>query len=381
MKVAGPLSGIKVLDFTRLLAGPYCTMMLGDMGAAVIKIESPEKGDESRSWGPPFVGGESAYFLCINRNKKSVTLDLKTPEGISKALDLVRDADVLVENFRPEVMQRLGLSYETVRVINPQLVYCSISAFGSTGPYKDIPAVDNILQGMGGLLGITGVKGGEPIRIGVAITDIGAGMWAAFGILAALLARKEIGHGQKVEASLLSGQVAWLTYMAANFFASDKSPEPMGSEHPNIVPYKAFRCKDGRYLNLAVANETHWQKLCDAAQKPSLRTPEYATNKQRVQQREELYKVLNQTFLEKSSKEWLALLNQFEVPCGPIYIMEEVFSDPQVLHEGMLQMIDHSKAGKIKQIGIPVKLSDTPGAIILPPPLLGQHNEEILGKE
>jgi crotonobetainyl-CoA:carnitine CoA-transferase CaiB-like acyl-CoA transferase len=379
--VGGPLAGIRILDFSRLLAGPYCTMMLGDMGAEVIKIESVEKGDESRGWGPPFISGESAYFLCINRNKKSITLDLKSPAGKGEALNLVQKADVVVENFRPDVMDRLGLGYEVLHKLNPQLIYCSISAFGTTGPYKDIPAVDNILQGMGGLLGITGIKGGEPIRIGVAITDIGAGMWAAFGILAALLARKEKGCGQKVEASLLNGQVAWLTYMAANYFATGKSPEPMGSEHPNIVPYKAFKCRDGRYVNLAVANENHWRKFSEAAQDPSLNAAGYSTNRLRNEKREQLYKTLDGIFLQKTSKEWLQVLNQFEVPCGPIYSMEEVFSDPQVLHEKMLQIIDHPKAGKIKQIGIPIKFSENPGAIVLPPPILGQHNKEILGRE
>lgn len=379
--MGGPLAGIRVLDFSRLLAGPYCTMMLGDMGAEVIKIESVEKGDESRGWGPPFISGESAYFLCINRNKKSITLDLKSPTGKVEALNLVQKADVVVENFRPDVMDRLGLGYEVLHKLNPQLIYCSISAFGTTGPYKDIPAVDNILQGMGGLLGITGIKGGEPIRIGVAITDIGAGMWAAFGILAALLARKEKGYGQKVEASLLNGQVAWLTYMAANYFATGKSPEPMGSEHPNIVPYKAFKCRGGRYVNLAVANENHWRKFCEVVQDPSLNAAGYSTNRLRNEKREQLYKTLDGIFLQKTSKEWLQVLNQFEVPCGPIYSMEEVFSDPQVLHEKMLQIIDHPKAGKIKQIGIPIKLSENPGAIVFPPPILGQHNKEILGRE
>ena len=379
--MGGPLAGIRVLDFSRLLAGPYCTMMLGDMGAEVIKIESVEKGDESRGWGPPFISGESAYFLCINRNKKSITLDLKSAAGKGEALNLVQKADVVVENFRPDVMDRLGLGYEVLHKLNPQLIYCSISAFGTTGPYKDIPAVDNILQGMGGLLGITGIKGGEPIRIGVAITDIGAGMWAAFGILAALLARKEKGYGQKVEASLLNGQVAWLTYMAANYFATGKSPEPMGSEHPNIVPYKAFKCRDGRYVNLAVANENHWRKFCEAVQDHSLNAAGYSTNRLRNEKREQLYKILDGVFLQKGSKEWLQVLNQFEVPCGPIYSMEEVFSDPQVLHEKMLQIIDHPKAGKIKQIGIPIKFSENSGAIVLPPPILGQHNKEILGRE
>lgn len=373
-----PLENITVLDLSRALAGPYCTVMLADMGAHVLKVEQPGRGDDTRGWGPPFVKGESAYFLSVNRNKKSVTVNLKEKEGKEIFYKLSKTADVIVENFRPGTAEKLGISYEDIKPLNEKIVYCSISGFGQSGPYKHRPGYDLILQGMGGLMTMTGEEDRPPVKIGVAITDIAAGMFAAYGILAALYTREKTGRGQYVDVSMLDCQVSWLTYQAGNFFATGVSPKRLGSAHPTIVPYQAFETSSG-YINVAVGSEKLWQNFCSAINHEELvRNPKYKTNRDRVEHRDELISALSKIFSENPADVWLDALEKKGVPAGPIYTFDQIFSDPQVLHRGMLVEMDHASAGKIKQTGVPVKLSETPGSIESPPPLLGEHTGEIL---
>ena len=376
--MASALEGIKVLDLSRALAGPYCTMMLADMGAEVIKLEMPGRGDDSRSWGPPFVEGESAYFMSINRNKKSITLNMKSEKSTEIIHRLIKQSDVLVENFRPGAMERLGLGYEQVKKMNSGIIYCSISGFGQDGPYRMLPGFDQVLQGMGGLMSITGEPGGPPIKVGVAIADIAGGMFASYGIVAALYNREKTGKGQAVDISLLDSQVAWLTYRAGAYFASGEVPQPVGSGHPVIVPYQAFKTKDV-YINIAVGNDQLWERFCKAVGlEKVMNDPKFATNAKRVENREEIVKIIGDLIAAKNGEEWLNILTDAGVPCGPIYTVDKIFSDPQVLHRQMLQELDHPKVGTIKVAGTPVKLSDTPGEVKSAPPVLGQHTQEIL---
>ena len=373
-----PLEGIKVLDLSRALAGPYCTMMLADMGAEVIKLEMPGRGDDSRAWGPPFLKGESAYFMSVNRNKMSITLNLKKKGAFDIIHKLIKQSDVILENFRPGTMERLGLSYTEVKEMNPKIIYCSISGFGQDGPYRLLPGMDQVLQGMGGLMSITGEPDGPPIKVGVAVADIAGGMFAAYGIMVALFNRQNTGKGQKIDNSLLDNQIAWLTYRAGSFFVSGKIPKPLGSGHPVIVPYQAFKAKD-TYFNLAVGNDQLWEKFCKAVGLESIiHDPKFANNSKRVKNREELVKILEDLICTKDAEKWLEILTEAGIPCGPIYTLDKLFSDPQVLHRKMVQELDHPKAGPIKVIGVPIKLSDTPGEIKTAPPTLGQHTKEIL---
>jgi crotonobetainyl-CoA:carnitine CoA-transferase CaiB-like acyl-CoA transferase len=372
-----PLDDLLVVDLTRALAGPYCTMMLADLGARVVKVETPEGGDDTRGWGPPFYDGESAYFLSVNRNKESLTLNLKDPRGRDLLLRLLGRADVLVENFRPGAMDRLGLGYAAVHERAPRLIYCSISGFGQTGPYRERAAYDLIVQGMGGIMGITGEPGGAPMRVGVAVADICAGMFAAYGILAALRARDRTGTGQWVDASMLDGQVAWMTYMAANYFATGDDPPRVGSAHVNLAPYQPFRTRDG-FVNVAVGSEGLWQKFCQAAGLPIAADPRFATNAARVRHRGELLELLAPVMERRTTAEWVDRLLEAGVPAGPIYRMAEVMNDPQVLHRQMVVEVDHPRAGRVRVNGVPVKFSDTPGAVTAPPPVLGQHTEAVL---
>lgn len=375
-----PLEGLLVVDLTRALAGPYCTLMLGDFGARVVKIEVPTGGDDARGWGPPFLAGESAYFLGINRNKESLTLDLKTPEGQQVLGRLVARADVLVENFRPGIMERLGFAYPAVCALNPGLVYCSISGFGQDGPYRERTAYDLILQGMGGLMGITGEEGGPPVKVGVAVTDIAAGMFAAYGILAALRVRDRTGMGQLVDVSMLDGQVAWMTYQAGHYFATGENPKRLGSAHPSIVPYQAFRTRDG-YVNVAVGSEAIWGRFVVAVGAPEMADdPRFRVNPDRVAHREVLIVRLEELFATRTTADWVATLEEAGVPCGPIYLLSDLFSDPQVQHRAMVVEMDHPRSGRIRQTGVPVKLSSTPGRIVSPPPVLGEHTAAILAE-
>lgn len=376
--MARALEGIKILDFSRALAGPYCSMLLADMGAEVIKVEPPGTGDDSRAWGPPFIEGESSYFLSINRNKKSIAVNLKGKNAKTIVNKLIEKSDVILETNRPGAMERLGLDYESVKKINPKIIYCSISGFGQTGPYRERPGFDQVLQGMGGIMGITGEPGGPPIKVGVAVTDIATGMFAAIGILTALYHRQRTGEGQMVDASMLDGQVSWLTYQGGRYLASGDVPEKVGSGHPLIVPYQAFKAKDA-YINIAVGNDNLWKKFCEATGLQDIvDDPKFATNAQRVKNRTEVVEIISKVIATKAMDAWLDILDKAGVPCGPIYTIDRIFADPQVQARGMLVELDHPKCGKIKVTGVPIKFSQTPAEVKTPPPVLGQHNEEIL---
>lgn len=380
MPERAPLDDLLVVDLTRALAGPYCTLMLGDLGARVIKIETPETGDDTRGWGPPFVHGESAYFLGINRNKESLTLNLKHPDGQEVLQRLLRRADVLVENFRAGTMERFGFGYQASSALNPRLIYASISGFGQDGPYRERTAYDLILQGMGGLMGTTGEEGRPPVKVGVAVTDIAAGMFAAYAILAALRARDRTGRGQMVDVSMLDSQVAWMTYQAGYYFTTGENPKRLGSAHPSLVPYQAFKTKDG-YVNVAVGSEAIWSRFVGAIGAHHLaEDPRFATNQDRVKHGAELIAFLGPIFAGRTTREWADTFERAGVPAGPIYLLSDLFTDPQVRHRQMVVEIEHPRAGRIKQTGVPMKLSETPGRIAAPPPLLGQHTESILNE-
>ncbi|KLU61147.1 formyl-coenzyme A transferase [Peptococcaceae bacterium CEB3] len=372
-----PLDGVKILDISRVLTGPFCTMLLGDLGAEVIKIEMPEKGDETREWGPPFVAGESSYYLSINRNKRSLTLDLKSEKGREIFFKLASEADVIVENFLPGTVTRLGIDYEAVRRVKPEIIYCSISGFGQDGPFKSVPAYDLMMQGIGGLMSITGEKNGEPVRIGVALIDIGAGMYAALGIMSALMVKKQTGQGQYVDVSLLDTETSWLTYMATNYFATGKDPVRLGSAHPTIVPYQAYPAKDQPFV-LAVGNDAIWHRFCAALGLSLDEDPKFVTNHDRVQNRENLNEILYKLFKQKNAQEWIDLLQAARVPCGLVNAVSQVVNHPQTKHRRMVVEMGHPKAGTIKVLGNPIKLSRTPAQYRLAPPLLGQQTEEIL---
>jgi formyl-CoA transferase len=378
------MEGIRVLDLTRALAGPYCTMMLGDLGADVIKLERPGRGDESRGWGPPFVGkpygpypGESAYFLSTNRNKRSVTVNLKSPEGQDIVRRLAAESDALVENFRTGALDRMGLGYEDLRSVNPRLVYCSISGYGRTGPYADRPGYDFVIQAEGGMMGITGPEEGPPYRVGIPIVDITTGMFAATAILAALRVRDVTGEGQMVDMSLLESQAALLTNVASNYLVGGEGHRRLGNAHPNITPYEAFQARD-RWFALAAANEGQWSILCDVIALPELENdPRFADNNARVANRAALRKVLDEAFRARDADEWLAELRQAGLPCGPINTIPDVFAHPQIVDRGLVQA-EHPTAGQVRFPGFPYKLSQTPAALRRPPPRLGQHSEEVL---
>ena len=373
------LEGIRVLDLTRALAGPFCTLMLGDNGADVIKVEIPGTGDDTRKWGPPFIGEESAYYLSINRNKRSLTLNLQDAQAQEVFMKLAKDIDVVVENFTPGVMGRFGLDYDAVKAVSPKVVYCSISGFGQDGPYRNRPAYDQIMQGVGGLMSITGEPDGEPQKIGIAVTDIGAGMWSAFAIMAALHHREKSGEGQYIDISMLDAQVAWLTYQAAFFFANGEAPKRMGAAHPTLVPYQAFMCNDGKYINVAVGSERIWGRFCQGMGREDLKDhPDYATNSVRVNHRGAMVSMLQEIFLTRPVAEWVEDLQAANVPCGPINDLADVFADPQVLARNMYLEMAHPTLGSIKQTGLPIKFSLTPGGLDRHPPLLGEHNQEIL---
>ena len=370
-----PLDDITVLDLTRVLSGPYCTMLLADMGARVIKIEQPGKGDDTRHWGPPFLQGESAYFLSINRNKESVTLDFKRPEGRAVLEALMARADVLIENFRPGTLARLGLDYESLAGRYPRLIYCSISGFGHTGPRHDEPGYDAVMQGEGGLMSITGAADGPPFRLGVAISDIVSGMFAAQGVSMALFARERTGRGQMVDIGMLDSVAALLSYQAAIYFATGAAPGRMGNRHPTIVPYETFSASDGDFV-LAVGNDDQWRRFCAAAGlEPEER---YATNRQRVTLYDELRPKIAAAIAARPRADWIARLKAAGVPCGSVRDLNEVFTDPQVVARQMIASVDHPTIGALRLLGTPVKLSATPADVRSAPPMLGQHTEAVL---
>ena len=373
-----PLDGLTVLDLTRVLSGPYCTMMLADMGARVIKIEQPGKGDDTRGWGPPFVEGESAYFLSINRNKESVTLDFKQAAGRELLHRLLAKADVLVENFRPGTLAKLGLDYASLAPRYPRLVYCSISGFGHTGPRQKEAGYDAVMQGEGGLMSITGSAGGPPFRLGVAIADIVSGMFAAQGVTAALLARERTGKGQAVDIAMLDSVVALLSYQAGIYFATDKAPARLGNRHPTIVPYETFSAADGDFV-LAVGNDDQWRRFCQVADFPQ--EERFATNRLRVVNYEALKPLLDSRLRAEPRSYWIERLTASGVPCGSVRDLHEVFSDPQVRARDMIAQLEHAKAGLLRLIGTPLKFSQTPGSVRTPPPVLGEHTDAVLTRD
>ena len=371
------LTGIKVLDLSRVLAGPYCTMVLGDLGADVIKVEPPE-GDETRGWGPPFAGGESAYYLCVNRNKRGIVINLKTDEGKKKLRDLALRSDVLVENFRPGTLNKFGLDYETLHELNPKLIYCSITGFGQTGSMKDKPGYDFMIQALGGLMSITGVPDGEPMKTGVAVVDLFAGQNAIIAILAALQARTLTGRGQHLDISLFDSQLGWLANVASNYLISGKLPKRHGNAHANIVPYQSFQASDG-WFAIAVGNDKQFVRLCEMLGKPEIAADEkFAMNSGRVQNRAEIISLLSSIFKKASVSEWLTRLDEAEIPCGPIQNFEQVFSMPTVKEREMLVKMNHPTIGEIPLVGSPLKMSDTPVEYRLHPPLMGEHTDQVL---
>ncbi len=373
-----PLAGLTVVDLTRVLSGPYCTMLLADMGARVIKIEQPGRGDDTRAWGPPFVDGESAYFLSINRNKESLTLDLKHAAGRQILERLLDRADVVVENFRPGTMQRFGFGYDTVAARWPRVVYCSISGFGQTGPRRSQPGYDAVVQAEGGLMSITGEADGAPFRLGVAISDIVSGMFAAQGIAMALLARVRTNRGQHVDIGMLDATTALLTYQAGAYFATGSAPVRMGNRHPTIVPYETFSARDGDFV-LAVGNDRLWQSFCRVAGLGALAEDvRFATNRDRVEWYETLRPLLASHLRTRTRAEWIAALTAAGIPCGAVRDVAEVLEDPHLHARDMIASAEHAVLGAVRVLGVPIKLSDTPGRIESAPPVLGEHTDRIL---
>jgi crotonobetainyl-CoA:carnitine CoA-transferase CaiB-like acyl-CoA transferase len=375
-----PLDGIRVLDLTRVLAGPFCTMQLADMGAEVIKVEEPGRGDDTRGFGPPFVGGESTYFMSVNRGKRSLALNLKDPRGLDLVKRLARDSDIVVENFRPGVAERFGLDYAALSADNPRLIYASISGFGHAGlpEFTQLPGYDVVMQGMSGLQHITGEPGGPPFKTGVAISDLLTGLTAYQGILLALVARDRTGRGQFVDISMQDATVQVLTFIASMHLIGGRSPMRMGSRHPSICPYETFEAKDG-YLNLAVGNDDLFTKFAALIGRPDLPGDErFRTNSARVTNREALIPIISAAFRERPVSAWLPVLAAAGIPAGPVLDIVEALAHPQLAARGMIVKADHAKAGPIRLLGVPIKLSDTPGAVSSPPPMLGQHTRDVL---
>jgi crotonobetainyl-CoA:carnitine CoA-transferase CaiB-like acyl-CoA transferase len=370
-----PLDGIRVLDLTRVLSGPYCTMQLADLGARVIKIEQPGKGDDTRAWGPPFQGHESAYFLSVNRNKESVTLDFKSSEGRALLHRLIAEADVLVENFRPGTLDKLGLDGPTLLAQHPRLIYCSISGFGQTGPRRREPGYDAVMQGEGGLMSITGPSQGGGYRLGVAIADVATGMFAAQGITAALVARERTGRGQIVDIGMLDSVAALLTYQAGIYFATDTAPPRLGNRHPTIVPYETFTAADGDFV-LAVGNDELWRRFCAVAGLDF--DGRFTTNRERVSGYDELRPILAERMCTRSRAAWIEALTAAGVPCGSVRDLGELFVDPQIAAREMVTEVDHATLGAIRVLGTPFKFSETPATVRTAPPTLGQHTTQVL---
>ncbi|QBP41286.1 CaiB/BaiF CoA transferase family protein [Paenisporosarcina antarctica] len=378
--MTGALSNIRVLDLSRVLAGPYCTMILGDLGAEVIKVEAPGGSDETRKWGPPFKNGVSAYYLSTNRNKKAITVDLKSKNGVQVIKELVSESDVIINNFKTGTMESYGLDYDALAKINPQIVYCSITGFGETGPDRNVPGYDFIIQAMSGLMSITGNKESGPQKTGVAITDILTGLYACIGIQGALLERIRSGKGQSLDISLYDTAVSALVNIGSNYLMSGVTPTALGNEHANIVPYQTFKTLDGEIV-IAVGNDNQFSALCQIMNVQHLSTDErFKTNPQRVENRKELISLLQEVFSTKPTAFWHMDCRANNIPCGPIQNIEQVVNDPQLAARNMFIEHDHPTAGKIKMIGSPLKLSRTPVNMKHHPPNPGEHNDEILGR-
>ena len=378
MTQPGALDGVRVLDLTRALAGPYCTLMLGDHGADVVKVEIPGTGDETREWMPPAIAGVSAYFLAINRNKRSITVDLKHSEGKKVLERLIERSDVVVENFSPGTLARLGFPDDRIRAINRRAIVCHVSGFGQDGPGRAWPAYDLIVQGMGGIMSLTGEPGSDPAMVGVPQADMVAGMFAAFAVTAALLARGRDGEGQVIDATMIGGQVALLSRQAARFFADGTVPGREGNIHASIVPYQTFRASDG-HVNVGVANNALFERFCRALDlEELLDDPRFADNPTRVAHRKELVAPIERRIAELSKAEVVGRLREANVPVGPINSLDEVFADPVIRHLGLIAEVDHPTAGRVRAPGIPVRLSGTPPSVRRHPPLLGEHTDEVL---
>ncbi|CAN5620372.1 CaiB/BaiF CoA-transferase family protein [soil metagenome] len=374
----GPLAGIRVLDLSRVLAGPYCSMVLGDLGAEVIKVERPGSGDDTRGWGPPWAGSESAYFLSTNRNKKSITLDLKQPAAQEIIRDLARRSDVVVENFRPGSLERMNIGYEQLAEVNPALVWATVSGYGRKGPDATKPGYDFVVQGEAGIMAITGDVDGEPMKVGVAIVDVTTGLFTAVGICAALRERELTGKGQRVDTNLYASAIAWLVNVASNYLVSGNDARRYGNAHANIVPYQAFKAHD-QYMSIAVGTDRQFRDLCRIIGNESLADDErFLTNSARVEHREELVAILAEAFLTRDAEYWLAACREAVIPSGPIRTVEEVLTNAQALALDMVQEFPHPTAGTVKLTGVPFELSRTPAEIRMPPPTLGQHTDEIL---
>jgi formyl-CoA transferase len=373
------LEGVRVLDLSRVLAGPYCTMMLADLGAEVIKIEAPGLGDDTRHWGPPFTaGGESAYFLCVNRNKRSMTLNLKSDQGIQILKELIQLSDVLVENFRVDTLEKWGLSYEVLQRLRPGLIYCTITGYGYTGPYRHLPGYDFIIQAQGGVMSITGPEEGEPYKVGVAIADITAGLFASNSILAALYDHQTSGRGQRIDISLLDSQIAWLANVGSNYLISGEKPLRYGNAHPNIVPYQTFKASDG-YFALGIGNDGQWKQFCERTGKNEWAEDyRFKTNADRVENRKILIPLLEDLFRQYEIAHWLFVLESIGVPCGPINSIDQLSDDPQVKAREMVIQVVHPSSGIIKMVASPLKIPTAPVEVRLPPPMLGEHTEQIL---
>ncbi len=379
----GPLAGIRVLDFTRVVSGPYCTLLLGDFGADIIKVEEPGGGDELRALGPPFLGPESVFFLSINRNKRSVAVDLKDAQALASVRTLARAADVVVENFRPGVMERLGLGWETLRRANPRLIYCSISAFQANTRHGDRPGYDLMISGLSGLQSMTGEPGRAPVRPGVNLVDLTAGTNAALGILLAVIDRQRTGRGQKVDVSLMDGAFALLGQLAAIYLNTGTVPQrrPPEDLHPQIVPYGTYVTADDRYVNVCVPNNKFWAAFCEAMDEPALGDdPSFATNAARIARRAELTRRLTARFRQGTRDHWIERLLARGIPAGPVNTIDEVLKDGYLEEAGMLTRVKHPKCGAVVTPGIAIRLSAAPGAVRLPPPTLGQHTDAILGR-
>lgn len=376
----GPLTGFTVLDLTRVLSGPYCTMVLGDLGARIIKVEQPGKGDDTRAWGPPFIGDESAYFLSINRNKESVTLDYKPAAGRAVLERLVAQADVLVENFRPGTLERAGFGWEAMHERFPRLVYASIAGYGQTGPRRNEAGYDAVMQAEGGLMSVTGEADRPGYRLGVAITDMVSGLYCAQGITAALLARERSGRGQRVDIGMLDTTAALLTYQAANWFATGKTPQRQGNRHATIAPYETFTTADGEIV-IAVGNDEIWKRFCPAAGLPELAgNPKFATNKDRMANYDEMRPPIDRVFRTATSAEWIARLDAAGVPNGEVRDIGQMLNDPHLAAREMVQTLMHPTIGATRVIGAPIKLSDTPASLRTAPPVLGQHTDAVLAE-
>jgi crotonobetainyl-CoA:carnitine CoA-transferase CaiB-like acyl-CoA transferase len=368
---------VRVLDLTRVLAGPFCSMILGDMGAEIVKIEEPGKGDDTRAW-PPFVGGEATYFMAVNRNKQSLTLNLKAPEGRAIFQKLARKSDVVLENFRTGTMERFGLGYKALARLNPKLVYCAVSGFGESGPEAARAGYDLVVQAESGIMDITGFEDGPPVKVGTSIADLVAGMSAAHGVTLALLARHRTKRGQKVEISMQDAMAALLTYQAGIYFGTGQKPGRRGNKHPSIVPYEVFRAADA-YLTLGVANNSLWERCCAALEHPELmKDPRYATEAARVQNRDVLVPRLNEILAARAADDWLKRFEAVGVPAGRIRTVAEVCESAHLKARGMIVTLPHPKAGEVRVLGVPIRLHATPGKASTPPPLLGQHTERVL---